>query len=106
MLPAVLTVSVVKVGTVGVVLMFNVLVEVALLKLVTVLEPEWLTVPPALLVMPVMVFVLLILIVPVFVKLARAIVVVPAPDRLIVLALASVPAPDKVLVTANVPLLV
>ncbi len=40
MFPVTLVVNVVKVGTVGVVLTFNVLVAVELLKLVTALEPE------------------------------------------------------------------
>ena len=79
MFPAVPIVSAVKVGTVGVVLIFSVLVAVALLKLVMVLEPEWFTVPPVLLVIPVIVPEPLILIVPVFVTFANAVVLVAFP---------------------------
>jgi hypothetical protein len=105
--PEALTVSVVIVGTVGVVLILSVLVEVALLKLVIVLDPEWFTIPPALLVIPVIVPEPLILIVPVFVKFANAVVVVPTADLFIIPAFSRVviahepaPAPLKY----NVPL--
>jgi hypothetical protein len=74
--PAALTVRKVNVGTVGVVLILSVLVEVELLKPVIVLEPEWLTMPPVPLVIPVIAPEPLILIVPVFVKLATAVVLV------------------------------
>ena len=79
MLSAVVTVSVVMVGTVGVVLILSVLVAVALLKLVIVPEPEWFTIPAALLVMPVIVPEPLRLIVPVFVKFGNDVVLVAVP---------------------------
>ena len=79
MFPAVLTVSAVNVGTVGVVLILSVLVEVALLKEANVLEPEWLTIPPALLVIPVILPEPLTFTVPVLVKLASTVVHVAIP---------------------------
>jgi hypothetical protein len=78
------------VGTVGVVLIFKILELVALLNEVMVLEPEWFTVPPALLVIPEMVPDPLILIVPVLVKLLSIVVMVPVPDLLMVPLFASV----------------
>ena len=78
MLPAALTVRVEIVGT-GTALILSVLVEVALLKEVMVLVPEWLTIPKALLVIPVIVPDPLIFIVPMLVKLARAVVLVADP---------------------------
>ena len=123
MFPATLTVSVVNVGTVGVVLILSVLVAVALLKEVIVLEPEWLTIPAALLVMPVIVPKPWILTVPVLVKFASAVVIAPEPVIVAVPELAKVvieealpiftvplfdnePAPDKAVLTVRVPELV
>lgn len=105
--------------------MLRVLVAVALLK--AAMEPELarFTVPPALLVMPVIVPVPLRLSVPVFVKFARAVVIGPPPVLVAVPALESVvietvpprfsvpdeplvkaPPPDRVFPTVRVPLLV
>jgi len=73
------TVRTVNVGTTGVVLILRVLVEAELLKLVIVLEPEWLTIPPVPLVIPAITPDPLILIVPVFVKLDTIVVQVAEP---------------------------
>ena len=64
------------------------------------------TIPPALFVIPVIVPEPVILIVPVFVKLAKAVVVVPVAERLIVPAFVSVvmaQEPDPVPLKFNVP---
>jgi hypothetical protein len=79
-LPAIVAVNVVIAGTVFA-LILNVLVEVALIKLVIVPELMRFTIPPALFVIPVMVPDPLRFSVPVFVKLATAVVVVPVPVR-------------------------
>jgi hypothetical protein len=81
--PAALTVNVVIVGTVRA-LILSTLVEVALLKLVIVPELERLTIPPALLVIPVIVPDPPRLIMPVFVSLARAVLIAPLPVTSIV----------------------
>src|SRR5215207_4920970 len=70
--------------------MFSMLVAVALLKAVIVPELARFTVPPALLVIPVIVPVPLRFTVPVLVKFARAVEIWPAPVLVIVPALVSV----------------
>jgi hypothetical protein len=124
--PAALTVRVLIVGTVGVVLILSVLVEVALLKLVIVPEVARLTMPPALLVIPAIVPDPPRLSVPVLVKLARAVVIAPVPVMAVVPELVRVaieqvppifsvleaafvkppPVPAKAVPTVKVPLLV
>ena len=124
MLPGALTVRVPKWGTVRA-LMFRVLVAVALSNAVIEPEPIRLTVPPALLVMPVSVPVPLRFNVPVLVKFARAMVIGPPLVLLAVPALARVlmetvpprlrvpaaplvkpPVPERRVPTVSVPLLV
>ena len=78
MFPAAVIVSVEMVGTVGVVLIFSVLVLVALLNDVMILEPEWLTMPPALFVIAKIVPEPLMLMVPVLVKLRSTVADVAA----------------------------
>lgn len=122
-LPATVAVRVVNVGTVGVALIFNVLVAVALLKLVIVPEAVRLTIPLALFVIPVMALVPFRFTVPVLVKLASAVLMAPEPVIAVVPELASVeteqvpprfkvlvfvkePAPESAVLTVSVPLLV
>lgn len=105
------------------VLILSVLVAVALSKSVTVLEPEWFTIPAALLVIPVIAPEPLMFNVPVFVRLANAVVIVPEPSwpiypelasvvteidpvLLNVPALANIPNPASDELIAKVPLLV
>ena len=106
-------------------LIFSVLVDVALLKLVIVPELLKLTVPPVLFVMPAIVPDPLRFIVPVFVKFASAVLIAPEPETVTVPALASVvtelvplmlsvpedpfvndPAPLRAVPTVSVPLFV
>ena len=82
-LPEAVAVSVVIVGTVAA-LMLSVLVDVLFVNAVIVPELAKLTIPPALLVMPVIAPDPLRFIVPVFVKFARTVVVEPLPVRSIV----------------------
>ena len=102
MFPAAVTVSAVMVGGVRS-LMFNVLVEVALLNEVIVPELVRLTVPAALLVMPVIVPVVLRLTVPVLVKLATVVELVDAPLMLTIPALASAEIDEVPPVMLSVP---
>ena len=92
--------------------MLSMLVAVALLKELIKPELKRLTVPPALLVMPTIVPVPLRFIVPVFVKLARAVLMGPGPVLVKVPALAKtlmddsppkLKAPAALLVNAPVP---
>ena len=117
-------VRVVIVGTVRP-LIFRILVDVALLKFEIVPELTRFTVPPALLVMPVIAPVPLRLRFPVLVKLARAVLIAPAPlmdvvpalanvvidevppiFRVLIASFVNVPVPDKAVLTVNVPLFV
>ena len=85
-----MAVSVVIVGTVGVVLIFKVLVALALLKLVIVPELDKFTIPAALFVIPAIVPDPLRLTVPVLVKFASAVLIAPEPDTLVVPELVNV----------------
>ena len=101
MFPAVVAVRVVIVGTVRS-LMFRILVAVALLKDAIVPELTRFTIPPALLVIPVIAPEPVRLSVPILVKFARAVVIVPVPDFVIVPELARVVV-DKVPPLFKVP---
>ena len=122
MLPAVLVVKVLIVGTV-LSLILSKLEAVALLKLVIVPEVVKLTIPLALLVIPAIVPEPPRLIVPVLVRFAKTVVIFPdpvtakvpelervvieqEPPRFKVFALDKAPAPESAVLTVVVPLLV